>query len=108
MSGDEMLNITEDGKLDDILKENELVLVDFHAEWCGPCKMIAPKVKELAKENPSIFFCKVDVDEAEETAANLKITAMPTFIAFKSGTEIKRVLGASEDKIKEAIAALLA
>lgn len=60
MSFQEPKNLAEFEKL---IKENQLVVVDFHATWCGPCKLIAPKLKKFAEETPNVVFAKVDVDE---------------------------------------------
>ena len=60
-------------------------MIDFHAQWCGPCKMIAPQVEAMDKEMADVCFLKVDVDEAEDVAAEYSITAMPTFIFLKNG-----------------------
>jgi thioredoxin 1 len=77
-------------------------IVDFFALWCGPCKVIAPKLVKMAEDFPDIVVMKVDVDEAEDVAAECQIEAMPTFCVFKGGKEIKedRVMGASEEKLK--------
>eukprot|EP00922_Rhytidocystis_sp_ex-Travisia-forbesii_P011951 GHVS01017853.1.p1 GENE.GHVS01017853.1~~GHVS01017853.1.p1 ORF type:complete len:107 (+),score=14.74 GHVS01017853.1:103-423(+) len=84
-----------------ILVENDLVLVDFHATWCGPCKMIAPQLEALEKEFPSVKFAKVDVDELEEVGEKYNITAMPTFIAFKKGKLVKTMVGSSITVVKD-------
>lgn len=91
-----------------ILKENgsKLILVDFYATWCGPCKMIAPVLEELSKKHLNVVFCKVDVDEAEDVAQNYEISAMPTFLFFKNGEKIKEVVGANRDEIKKQLEAL--
>ena len=82
----------------------KLVVVDFTATWCGPCQMIAPLFGELSEKNPDVVFVKVDVDDNEETAAACGIQAMPTFQFYKSGAKVHEFSGASEEKIKEAIA----
>ncbi|XP_033737716.1 thioredoxin-1-like [Pecten maximus] len=83
--------------------EGKLVVVDFFATWCGPCKAISPRIEEFSKEFTNVVFLKVDVDEAEDVAAEKGISAMPTFKFFKNGGEVGEVVGASEAKIKEAI-----
>lgn len=84
---------------------DKLVVVDFYATWCGPCKMIAPKLVEWEKDATysNVVFLKVDVDEAEDIAAEYGISAMPTFKFFKKEAVVTEVVGASEAKIKEAI-----
>jgi len=92
---------------DKALKEagDKLVVVDFTASWCGPCQRIAPVFVKLAEVMTDVVFVKVDVDENEETAQACGISAMPTFQFYKSGAKVHGFSGASEDKIKEAIAA---
>lgn len=69
---------------------DKLVVVDFFATWCGPCKMIAPKVEEMEAEfKDTVVFLKVDVDEAEDAAMEYNITAMPTFLFIKNNKKVK-------------------
>jgi thioredoxin 1 len=71
-----------------------LVLVDFFAEWCGPCKMQAPILDALATEfKGKVTFAKIDVDEAPKTSNTFQITSVPTVILFKDGKEISRFIG---------------
>lgn len=85
--------------------EGKLVVVDFTAEWCGPCKRIAPFYDELSTKYPRAVFLKVDVDVCTETAAAHNITAMPTFMLARHGAEVERLTGADtaalEAKVKE-------
>ena len=82
------------------------VLVDFWAEWCGPCKMMAPALDELAAEQgDSAVIAKLNVDEAPEIAARFGITAIPTLIVFKNGQPVKTLRGVQS---KSALAASLA
>ena len=80
------------------------VVVDFTASWCGPCQRIAPVFVKLAEEMTDVVFVKVDVDENAEVAEECGIQSMPTFQFYKSGQMVHEFSGASEDKIKEAIA----
>jgi len=82
---------------------NSLVVVDFFAQWCGPCKVIAPKIEELAAEFPDVVFLKVDVDECEDIASEYEITAMPTFVFIKRKQKGDAFSGANADKLKEYI-----
>lgn len=74
-------------------------LVDFHAEWCGPCKMMNPIIEALAMETAgSLRVCKVDVDHAQRVAARFDITSVPTLILFENGKEKKRMIGLQDLK----------
>jgi len=80
-----------------------LVVVDFYATWCGPCKMIAPKLDEMSKELMDVVFLKVDVDDNEEVASEYSISCMPTFIFIKNGEKVSEFSGANAEKLKELI-----
>lgn len=69
------------------------VVVDFWAEWCGPCKMIAPIFEELSKEMKGITFAKLNVDEDGEIAAEAGVRGIPTMILYKDGEEVSRIVG---------------
>ncbi|MCR5207709.1 MAG: thioredoxin [Eubacterium sp.] len=89
---------------DEIIKTNDTVLVDFYAVWCGPCKMMAPIVDEIAAENPDVTVGKCDVDEAEELAVRFGIMSIPTLMVFKGGEAVKTFVGVqSKDAILGAI-----
>ena len=70
------------------------VLVDFFATWCGPCKMVAPVVEELADELTDAKVYKIDVDEQMELARQYRVMSIPTFLVFKNGEVVNRSLGA--------------
>ena len=83
---------------------DKLVVVDFHATWCGPCKMIAPKLAEMAeKEFTDVVFLKVDVDKNDETAEKYSVSAMPTFLFIKNKGKKDSFAGANEAKLREFI-----
>ncbi|KAJ1500762.1 Thioredoxin-2 [Coelomomyces lativittatus] len=84
-------------------KSGSLVVVDFYAVWCGPCKMIAPKLEELSTKYTNVTFLKVDVDELQELATEYSITAMPTFILFKNESQLEVIVGSNVAKLEEAI-----
>lgn len=79
-------------EFDNEIKEG-VVFVDFFAEWCGPCKMMAPVVEEIEQEISSVKFIKVNVDDAEEIAMRYGIMSIPTFILFKDGQLSKKMVG---------------
>lgn len=69
------------------------VLVDFWAEWCGPCKMVAPVVEELASEMGQVKFAKLNIDENQNVPQQLGITAIPTLVLYKDGKPVDKVVG---------------
>ena len=88
-----------------LLKSGQPIIVDLYADWCGPCKMIAPEVAKMAAANPSVKVVKIDVDAEEELTETLGVSAMPTFLAFdKTGKEVDRVQGANKVAIAAAFA----
>lgn len=80
------------------------VLVDFWATWCGPCRMLAPVLEEVAEERQDITVCKVDVDEERELALEYGISSIPTLLVFKDGEVVKKSIGVIS---KEEMLALL-
>lgn len=88
------------------LKRYPNAIVDFYADWCGPCKRIAPEFENASKAHSSVGFGKVNVDEAEEVSSEYKIEAMPTFISFKGGKKDEVIVGANWGKVQSAIAHL--
>ncbi|MFI1915798.1 thioredoxin [Nocardia sp. NPDC020380] len=87
--------VTDKTFADDVLLSEKPVLVDFWAAWCGPCKMIAPVLDEIAAANSDkITIAKLDADNNPETAASYGVMALPTMILFQGGKETKRIVGA--------------
>jgi thioredoxin 1 len=85
-------------------KKNPLVIVDFYAEWCMPCLMLAPIMEGIAEKNKNIKFVKINVDEAKDLSIQYKITTIPCVIFFKDGKEVDRIEnGVSEARIEEKI-----
>ena len=80
---------------DSIVKESaKTVLVDFWASWCGPCRMIAPVLEEVAQERPDVKVCKVNVDEEQELAISYGVSSIPTLLVFKNGQVVNKSIGA--------------
>ncbi|SCU91362.1 LADA_0F09494g1_1 [Lachancea dasiensis] len=90
---------------DKAIQADKLVVVDFFATWCGPCKMIAPMLEKFAAEYSSADFYKLDVDEVPEVAQKTEVSAMPTIVLFKAGQVVDKVVGANPALIKQKIAA---
>ncbi len=89
-----VLTATDDN-FESLVKEHPLILVDFWAAWCFPCKMIAPTIEELAEEfEGKVAFAKLNVDENPKTAMRFGITSIPTLILFKNGEVVEKVIGA--------------
>ncbi|KDP32674.1 hypothetical protein JCGZ_13672 [Jatropha curcas] len=89
-------------------ESKKLVVVDFTASWCGPCRFISPLLAELAKKLPNVIFLKVDVDELQTVAQDWAVEAMPTFIFLKEGNILDKMLGANKDELQQKIAKHLA
>ncbi|MGL5414031.1 MAG: thioredoxin [Clostridium sp.] len=77
----------------EVLEEKGLVLVDFFATWCGPCKMLAPILEELNSELSDVKIVKIDVDESPETASAYGIQSIPTMKVFKDGKDMQTIVG---------------
>ncbi|TPX14132.1 uncharacterized protein E0L32_000526 [Thyridium curvatum] len=87
----------------DILKANPVVLVDFFATWCAPCKAIAPKLAEWSNQFPNIYYVKVDVDAIPDLAQEYGVRAMPTFMLFKNGEKDADLMGAMPGPLQKLI-----
>jgi len=89
----------------EVLKADQPVLVDFYAEWCGPCRMLGPIIEELAKDyEGKVKIFKLNVDNAQELAAQYGVSSIPTVIFFKNGEKVDQFLGAlPKEKIEEYI-----
>lgn len=84
--------------------KNKTVLVDFFANWCGPCKMLAPIIEELSNEINDVTFAKIDIDESNEIASSYGIMSIPTLILFKNGKMVNKIVGfISKNELKKFI-----
>jgi thioredoxin 1 len=98
--------VTDNSFEHDVLKSEKPVLVDFWAEWCGPCRMLAPTVEAIAEQySESAVVVKLNVDDNPSTAASYGIRGIPTLILFSGGKEVERVVGATS---KESISRMIA
>ncbi len=88
-----IINITKDNFENEVLNSDKKILIDFYAVWCGPCKMVAPIVEEIAEENPNIKVGKVNVDEEPELAAKFGVMSIPTLVVVKDRTIIAEKVG---------------
>ena len=87
----------------EVLKNEKTVLVDFWASWCGPCKMLAPVLEELAASNPNLTVAKVNVDENPELAMVYRISAIPSLMVFKDGKVVNQSVGFQSRESLEAL-----
>lgn len=106
MAGD-VLHLNDDNFKNEI--EKGVTLVDFYADWCGPCKMMEPVVQQLASEMQGrAKVAKLDIEAAQSTTADFDVTSIPTMIVFKNGTEVNRIVGVRDlDSLKATITSFL-
>ena len=104
-----ILEVTDATFEKDVLKSEAPVLIDFWAEWCAPCRQLAPTIKELAEEyGDKLRVVKVDVDANPRTASQMQVRAMPTLLVVKNGAVVGQLVGRQpKDKIKQLIAPAL-
>jgi thioredoxin 1 len=89
------VTVTDASFAEDVLNSDKLVLVDFWATWCGPCRMVAPVLEEIAGEHPEkITIAKLDVDANPTVARDYQVLSIPTLILFKGGEPVKQIVGA--------------
>lgn len=99
-----VINITQTNFQEEVMKSDHPVLLDFWASWCGPCRMVAPVVEEIAAERPDIKVGKVNVDEQPELAGRFGVMSIPTLVVMKDGKVVNQAVGA---RPKSQILALL-
>ena len=89
------VNVTDENFDTEVLKSQKPIVVDFWAEWCGPCKMVSPIVEELSNDyNGKVKVTKLDVDSNPQTATNYGIRGIPTLLMFKDGSAVDQIVGA--------------
>lgn len=89
----DVLKISTDNFKKEVLEESKTVVIDFYADWCGPCKMLSPVVEAVANEKENTKFVKINVDEAQELAVQYNIMSIPTLVVIKEGKEVNRTVG---------------
>ena len=87
------IKITMDNFQKEVMENEKTVLVDFYADWCGPCQMMVPVMETIAEENQDIVVGKLNVDEEGELAMKYQVASIPTVIAFRNGQEVGREVG---------------
>ena len=96
------LSITKNNFQEEVINSKKPVLLDFWANWCGPCRMVSPIVDEIAEERSDVKVCKVNVEEQRELAAAFKVMSIPTLVVMKEGKIVNRAMGARpKDQILE-------
>jgi thioredoxin 1 len=99
MAAENIVTATESNFNDEVLKSTTPVLVDFWAEWCGPCKMLGPVLDELATEyGGKVKIAKVNIDDHQNLAAQYRVTAIPTLLVFKNGQVMEQMVGAKSKR----------
>jgi thioredoxin len=95
MASEKIVTVTDQNWEQEVLKSDQPVLVDFWAQWCGPCRMVAPVLEQLAGEmDGKLRIAKLDVDSNQQTAYQFGVQSIPTFILFKNGQVADRMMGA--------------
>ena len=90
--------VTDTNFTAEVIESDTPVLVDFWAPWCGPCRVVAPVLEEIASERPDLRIVKLNVDDNQQTAAQFQVLSIPTLILFKGGAPVKTVVGAYPKK----------
>lgn len=88
-----VINVTM-SNFEEIKNSGKTVLLDFYAEWCGPCRMVSPIVESIAEENPQYLVGKINVDEEQQLAQMFDVESIPTLIVLKNGNAVQRAVGA--------------
>jgi thioredoxin 1 len=97
-----LAEVTDSNFQAEVIESETPVLVDFWAPWCGPCRVVAPVLEEIAEERPDLRIVKLNVDDNQQTAASFEVLSIPTLILFKDGQPVKKVIGAYPKRKLEA------
>ena len=97
-----LVNVTDNNFQAEVLEAETPVLVDFWAPWCGPCRLVAPALEEIAAERPELRVVKLNIDDNQETAAAFQVMSIPTMILFQGGEPVRKIVGAYPKKKLEA------
>ncbi len=89
-----VIKLTKENFENEVMKSDKAVLIDFYADWCGPCKMVSPIIDEIASENDDIKVCKVNVDEEQELAVSFRVESIPMLAVVKDGKIAAQSVGA--------------
>lgn len=98
-----VISVTADHFEQEVLQTEGIVMVDFWAAWCGPCKMLSPIVDQIAEEHPEIKVCKVNIDEEPSLAIDYKVMSIPTLLVFKNGEKVNMSIGVQSKSDIEAM-----
>lgn len=101
---DMVIKVGNDNFEEEVLKSEKTVLIDFYADWCGPCQMLSPIVEKVAEENEDIKVVKLNIDEEQDLAIKYGVMSIPTLVVVKNGQEVNRVIGlVSKSEVEELI-----
>lgn len=99
-----ILKVSNENFESEVLKSDKTVLIDFYADWCGPCKMLSPIVEQFAKEHSDIKVVKINIDDNQDLAVKYGVVSIPTLIVIKNGEEYNRIVGlVSKSEIEKII-----
>ena len=99
-----VIEVNKDNFEKEVLKSDKKVLVDFNAEWCGPCKMLKPIIEEFAESNDNVKVVSINIDDADELAEEYSVFSIPCLVVIEKGKEVKRNVGLiSKDDIESLI-----